>query len=507
MTVTAKTYLSKSDFLKYQCCPSYLWLWKYKKDVVPVDEEEAINQRLEQGNEVERYARKLFGEAILVETKGQLAKQQTERLVADGVKIIFQATVFTGAGLFAMADVIEFDDDSQTWTLYEVKSTNSIKKEHIYDTAFQRVAFEDAGYKIGKVGVIHLNKDYVRKGELEPSELLVRTEITDKVEKILPDIRQQISDALELLKRTDEPKGCSCRLKTKSGHCPTFHHLNPDIPEYSVFNISRIGGKNLALLIDGETYHVHEVPDDVKLSTTQRNQVQVAKNKRPIINKKAIAELCSELEYPLYFLDYETVSTALPLFDGCTPFQQIPFQYSLHVLSRPDGELEHYEYLSETGATTPVPNLLAAMSQQIGSTGSVIVWYKVFETGRNTEMAKAYPEYAEFLEGVNSRVFDLMDVFSKQHYVHHEFNGSSSIKHVLPVLVPEFSYKELDIQNGATASIRWYDAVIGNMSDEQAAHTYKSLLKYCCLDTLAMVKIYEYLMKICATREESYSHS
>jgi len=490
------SYLSKSDFLKYQTCPSYLWLWKHKKDVVPVDEEEAINRRLEQGNEVERYARKLFASAVLVETKGRQAKQETEKLAADGVKTIFQATVFTNTGLLAMADVITFDEATQTWTLYEVKSTNSIKPEHIYDTAFQRVAFEEAGYKIGNVGVIHLNKDYVRRGELEPSKLLVRTDITEKVEKILPTIRQQVNDALELIERADEPKGCSCRLKTKSGHCPTFHYLNPDIPEYSVFNISRIGGKNLALLIDGEIHNVHDVPDDIKLSIPQRNQIEVAKSQQPLVSKSDIDELLNELEYPLYFLDYETVSTALPLFDGCTPFQQIPFQYSLHVLRQPDGELEHYEYLSESGKEIPMPELLATMRQQIGDKGSVIVWYKVFETGRNSEMAKAYPEYAEFLEGVNNRVFDLMEVFSKQHYVHHKFNGSSSIKAVLPVLVPEFSYKELDIQNGAIASIRWYDAAVGNMTDEQAKNTFASLLKYCCLDTLAMVKIYEYLNRL-----------
>lgn len=471
-------------------------MWKYKKEAVPVDEEEAINRRLEQGNEVERYARKLFGEAVLVESKGQLAKQQTERLVADGVNTIFQATVFTDNGLLAMADVIEFDNSTQSWTLYEVKSTNSIKPEHICDTAFQRIAFEKAGYKIGKVSVIHLNKEYVRRGELDPEALLIRTDITEKVDRLLPTVRQQVSDALELLSKTDEPRGCSCRLKTKSGHCPTFHYLNPEIPEYSVFNISRIGSKTLALLVDGEIHHVHEVPDDIKLSMTQRNQVNAAKTKEPIIDRQAIAGLLGELEYPLYFLDYETVSTALPLFDGCTPFQQVPFQYSLHVLREPKGELEHFEYLCENCNQSPMPELLSNMSRQIGSTGSVVVWYKAFETSRNNEMARAYPEHREFLEGVNSRVFDLMDVFSKQHFVHHQFNGSSSIKAVLPVLVPEFSYKELDIQNGATASIRWYDAVSGNMSSEQANHTFRSLLKYCCLDTLAMVKIYEFLRKV-----------
>lgn len=489
-------YLAKSDFLKYQCCPSYLWLWKYKKEVVPTDEEEAITRRFEQGNEVERYARKLFSNATLIESKGQKAKQDTEKLVAEGVKTIFQATVHTDAGLFAMADVVDFDEVSQTWTLYEVKSTNSIKQEHIYDTTFQRVSFEDAGYKIGKVGVIHLNGEYVRRGEVDPKQLLTKTDISDKVEEVLPIIRQQAYEALELLKRTDEPTGCSCRLKTRSGHCPTFHYLNPDIPEYSVFNISRIGKKNLALLVDGEIHNVHDVPDDIKLSTVQRNQVTVAKSKEPIVDKASIAELFSELEFPLYFLDYETVSTALPMFNGTTPFQQIPFQYSLHVMREPNGELEHYEYLCENCDELPVSELLTNLKQQLGDTGSVLVWNQSFEAARNREMGKAFPVYAEYLEGINNRMFDLMHIFSKQHYVHHGFNGSSSIKAVLPVIVPEFSYKELDIQNGSTAQIRWYDAVTGNMTDEEAKQTYASLLKYCCLDTLAMVKIYEYLKGI-----------
>lgn len=488
--------LSKSDFLKYQVCPGYLWLWKHKKEVVPVDDEEAIERRLEQGNEVERYARELFTAGVLIESKGQTAREETERLVSSGVKTIFQATVITGKGLLAMADIIDFDEVSQSWTLYEVKSTNSIKPEHNIDITFQKVAFEDAGYKVNQTAVIHLNKEYVRKGKIEPSKLLVTSNNSEFTVRGTDAVRQQAYDALAYIQQTDEPKGCSCRLKSKGKHCPTFPHLNPDVPEYSVFNITRIGGKNLALLVDGNILNIHDVPDDIKLSVAQRNQVEVAKSEQPIINKQAIGELFSHLEYPLYFLDYETVSTALPMFDNYKPFQQIPFQYSLHVLSEPGGELQHYEFLSETGEYAPVADLLKAMKSQIGDTGSVVVWYKGFEAARNREMGEMYPEYADFLSGVNERVFDLMDIFSKQYFVHHKFNGSSSIKKVLPVLVPEFSYKELDIQNGATASIRWYDAVTGGMDDSEMANTFDALLKYCCLDTLAMVKIYEYLNRL-----------
>src|SRR5665647_1902320 len=198
--------LSKSDFLKYQICPSYLWLWKNKRDVVPVDEEEVIKRRLEQGNEVERYARQLFPDAKLVESSGITAKRDTERLVAEGETTIFQATVITDAGLLAMADVIIYDGVSKSWILLEVKSTNSVKQEHIYDVAFQKVAFEEAGYKIGQTGVIHLNKAYLRRPTIVASDLLIQTDVTARVDEVLETIREQAHDALKSITYTPEPK-------------------------------------------------------------------------------------------------------------------------------------------------------------------------------------------------------------------------------------------------------------------------------------------------------------
>ena len=242
-------YLSKTDFLKYQVCPSYLWLWKYKPDVVPADEEEYIKRRKEQGNEVEKYARQLFPDAVLVETKGSEARRDTEKLITDGTKTIFQATVFTNGGLFAMADVITHDADSSTWTLLEVKGTNSVKKEHVYDLAFQKIAFEEAGYKIGSTGVIFLNKAYIRKPSIVAKAFLTQEDTTNAVDEILPTIKDQIKDALASITDTSEPTSCSCRLRTRSNHCPTFKLLNPDIPEYSVFNITNMRDKKLATLI------------------------------------------------------------------------------------------------------------------------------------------------------------------------------------------------------------------------------------------------------------------
>ena len=488
-------YLSKSDFLKYLCCPNYLWLFKYKREVVPEDEEIAAKHRLEQGNKVEAWARKLFSDGVMVEAKFDKARQETEYLVEKGAKTIFQAAVFTKKGLLVKADVLTFDPKTKSWSLLEVKSATKIKKNrfHIEDVAFQKTAFEDAGYKIGKTYLIYLNKDYVRRGELKPNELFTQEDISDRVDKILPDIRAMAYDALESLKTTEEPKGCSCRLKSKLQRCPTFGYLNPDIPEYSVFDIARMQGKKLALLVDDEIYNVHEVPDDIKLSTIQRNQVIAAKTKQPIVDQAAIAGMLEELEFPLYFLDYEAIATALPLYGGIKPYQQVPFQYSLHVLPDPGAKLEHHQFLDQLGKDSPIEQLLKSLAAVAGDNGSVIVWHKSFEISRNTEMAKIFPAYSDLLKSLNDRVFDLKDIFAKQHYVHHGFGGSNSIKTVLPVLVPEFSYKGLDIQGGDVAAIRWYDAITGAVSAAQAEKTFSALLEYCRLDTLAMVKIYEKL--------------
>jgi CRISPR/Cas system-associated exonuclease Cas4 (RecB family) len=490
--MSRKNYLSKSDFLKYQTCPQYLWLWKNKKEVVPTDNPEDIERRIEQGNEVEGYARLLFPQGVLAEGRFKEAETNTKRLLKLNTEYIFQATVVTKSGLLAMADVLH-DNSDGTFDILEVKSTTEIKKDHLIDTTFQLAAFTEAGFKINKVYLIYLNKDYKRFGEIKPKELFVVEDVSDRLNELLPDIKIQLSDALDYIEKKDEPKTCSCRLKTKSKHCPTFKYFNPDIPDYSVYNLSRIGNKSLGELIDMEVLNIHDIPEDFKLTEKQQNQVTVAKLDQPLIYPDKIQEELSVLKYPLYFLDYETISTAIPMFDGCWPYQQVPFQYSLHVLRTPESELEHYEFLARDNKENPIPDLLKQMSSEIGPDGSVIVWYKPFETSRNKEMGKSYEEYNKFLLSVNDRVYDLMDVFSKQYHVHPKFLGKTSIKYVLPVLIPELSYKELDIQNGGVAALRWYQMATGSVEYDDQEKIYADLLKYCCLDTLAMYKIFEHL--------------
>lgn len=488
--------LSKSDFLKYRICPSYFWLWKHSPELVPDDSTvEVRDNKFEQGNQVEAIARQLFPSGILVEGYNVQAQANTEKLVTDGAEVLFQATVITDNNLLAMADVLERESDG--WVLYEVKSSGEVKKDtHIPDMAFQKIAFERAGYKINSTRVIHLNKAFVRHGDyIDPGAYFSTVDVNDPVNHILPEVKDQIELALNKINEAEEPATCACRLLSRGKHCPTFSYFNRDIPEYSVFDISRMQGKKLTDLIDNEIFKTTDVPDDFPLTPNQKIQVSVDKSGQTIILRDKILSEIEQLQYPLYFIDYESVNPAIPLFKNTRPHQQVVFQYSLHIIDSPDAEIRHTEYLCGDGTVDELKLLVQQMRQDIADTGSVIVWNKTFECSRNKEFGQLFPEYKDFFLGMNDRVYDLKDIFSKNYYVDPGFKGSNSIKDVLPVLAPHLSYKDLAIGKGDLASVRWYEIVSGEDSNGKD-QVFADLLKYCELDTFAMVEIYQKLASL-----------
>ena len=229
---------------------------------------------------------------------------------------------------------------------------------------------------------------------------------------------------------------------------------------------------------------IADIPDDFELSEYQQLQKQSVISDLPLIEDASIKQTLSELEFPLYFFDYETLPFAVPRVDGHKPHQHTPVQYSLHVLQK-NGDIEHFEYLAES---LEKPNkLIELMQEQIGPTGTLVSWYASFEKTRNKEMAEMFPEHAEFLHDINSRTFDLMDIFKKD-YVDRNFYGSQSIKKVQPVLVPELSYKALDVQSG-TMAVDVAERLYTMTDPQEITELGTAMLKYCELDTLAMVEI------------------
>lgn len=493
-------YISKSDFLLYLDCPKHFWLWKKKRNVVPNIEVSEFSQRLiEQGDEVEKWARKLFPNGVLIESQEMDAVSDTQKILQGGHKQVFQATFFAEE-LYAMVDVLEWDEENQYWIINEVKGSSSqeVKKDvHVNDATFQKVVLEKAGLIVGQVNLIELNKEFRKNGNIDPKLLLEKTDITNEIRDLQSGIEIQINDAKRYLAREEEPKVCNCIYKSRSNHCPSFSYNHPEVPDYSIHDIVRIGSskKKLEEMIDNDWLRIEDIPLDYELSPTQSNQVYTTITGETIIKDEKIKEELAKLEYPLYFLDYETYPSAIPVFDGCYPYQQVPFQYSLHILNAPGEDLVHKEFL-QTKFENPMSSLAHSLRTDIGDNGSVIVWNKKFEGKCNEDLANTVPKLSDFILGINQRFFDLMEIFSKQYYVHKDFKGSCSIKKVLPVLAHGFSYNELSIQDGGMALTSWREMIFGDKTLKEQEEIASNLLSYCELDTLAMVKILEALQEI-----------
>ena len=487
--------LTKTDFKEFLLCDKCLWLKKKRPEEYTPGEFSLFLQKLiKDGYEVEEYVQKLFPGGIFVSGNKETLLARTQELL-HGSETIFQATFETYEGLFAKIDILNFNIETHKWDIYEVKASSEIKTDlkhnHIKDVGFQTIVAEDAGVDVGDSYIIYINKEYRRAGEVDINQLFIIENVTEQIHEEKDVVRAEIVRALTMLKKDDiSLDGCDCLYKSHGQRCDCFHKFNPQVPEYSVHHI--VQGNKLRMLLDMGVLEIADIPEDFDLTDIQRDKVHLQKTGRAVIDTEAIAETLRQLTFPLYFLDYETYGTPIPLLDGYKANQQIVFQVSVHKLDA-DGTLEHFEYLADRlpGATN---GLLDVLRGCVGPVGSVIVWYESFEKSRNMELAELHPEHRDFLADINSRVFDLMKVF-KEDYQHPDFQGSASIKKVLPVLLPELSYKTLDIQNGTMAVSEWGRIIKGEASDEEIEKIKENLLKYCALDTMAMVEIFEVLRR------------
>lgn len=468
--------LTKTDFTQYLKCPKSLWLLKREPSTNPCVEISVAEQRRKrEGDEFEQqYVHKYF-----------------ESL--DGRTVEFQRGFKTANGLYARADVFETTDDGET-ILYEVKSSTSVKDNHIKDACFQKICAELSGQEVNSVCIVHINGEYVRDGEIDLAELLECVDVTEVVGAGLEETKAEISEALKLLAKPDINRdGCDCIYKSRRHHCDTFALFNPEVPEQSIYSLPRIGSSKNKLreLADNQVFGLRAIPDDYPLSARQRKVLFATKTGKPQINADKIREFLSGIDFPLYFLDYETFSSAVPSLNGIKPHQKFPVQYSLHILEA-DGQLTHRESL-ERKLCLP-ERLIERMEVDIGPEGSIVAWGAAFEKAQNCAMGELFPDKADFLSGLNSRIVDLEVVFKKGRYVDARFDGSTSIKKVLPVICPELSYENLEIQDGEAATALWHKMI--NAEESESDRIARNLLRYCKLDTLAMVKIYQFLRQL-----------
>lgn len=467
--------LTKTEFVEHQACPKAHWLRLHKPGAVERTGPNAFDQlQMRWGYDVERIV------------------QDYVRSFENADLFTFQDEFETEGGLYARADLVRDNGDGSI-NIYEVKSSTSLKEEngpdHIDDATFQTVVAERWGASVRSIFVVHLNKDYVRQGVIDPSGFIVFEEVTEKVRDQYADIASAADQALRLLNQEEiDESWCDCLHKSRGNHCEAFDYFNRNIEQPSIYLIPNL--RKAKKFAERGITSLLDVPE-VELSPKQKPVRLSAELQEPMINRDGIREFINALEWPLYFYDYETVQAPIPRADGHSPREQIPVQFSLHRLDA-DGALEHSEYLCTHDGDQEA--LVLALEEHIGPIGSLVAWSMGFERGRNKLLGKMFPEHAEFLHDMSDRTVDLMVPF-KSDYVDIAFEGSTSIKKVLPVLCPDLRYNQDAVHDGGMAVAAWVE-MVETISEHKRERLARELLEYCKLDSLAMVRIFEFLRQI-----------
>lgn len=488
--------ISKSKYLAGLQCLKYFWYRVNAPEEIP---EPGFTARFifNQGMLVGEYAKKLYPGGTDLGKIGDLKEQlvKTSELLSER-KPLFEASCSSG-GVYSRADIL-VPAETDRWDIIEVKSSTRLKEDYIHDVSFQKYCFDKAGVKIRKCYLANINNQYIRKGDINPGELFKKTDITAEVGELLVGIEDRIEEMLEAAARKSSPeifigKHCSepyiCPLKDK---CWGF------LPDNHIFNL--YGSKNKAAELYNEgVLSIKDIPDGYNLNFKQKIQLECAKTDKPKIDKGEILKFINSLEYPLYFFDFETFSTAIPLYTGVKPYQRIPFQYSIHTLDAIDGQPGHYDFLAE-GAEDPREELLLNLKKQIGETGSIIVYYESFEKGVLKELAETFPDYSQWIDSITARIVDLYKPFGNFHYHNSSQKGSASVKKVLPAITG-LSYEGMEIADGMAASAYFlyicgnYDTNESLPAKEEVEKVRDSLIKYCGLDTGGMIHILRALAK------------
>lgn len=481
-----KKILSKSSYVLGLQCLYSVWLKINYPEKIPVVDE-ATQYRFDQGHLVGHLAKTHYPDGIDIPTEDFNENISKTKEYLKLKKPLFEAGILSGR-LLSRIDILN-PVDKDKWDIIEVKSSNRVKEEHYDDVAFQKHCCEKAGLKVRHCYLMHLNKEYVRKGEIDASKLFTTEDITEEVKEASVDIGKRISAMLKAIDSPKRPSSCSSPRT-----CPFPEQCWKGLPEHNVFDLY-YGGKTSASLYEKKILAIKDIPSDFKLTSNQEIQKDAVISGKPHIGVKAIKNFLGSLEYPFWFFDFETFNTAIPIFDKVRPWQNIPFQYSLHLVEKEGLKPKHQFFLAE-GKEDPRLKLLKTLKKQLGDKGNIFVWNQSFEIRILEKLAEDFPAYRSWLNSVVKRIVDLIIPFSKFDYYHPSQHGSASLKAVLPVLTGE-DYSDMEIA-GDTTGPKFLDIYFSDnkYSKEEIEHTRKEMLRYCELDTYAEILILDKLKEM-----------
>ena len=479
--------LSKSKYCRGIQCPKMLWLDKYMPEQAGELGLEAV---LTNGINVGNLARNYFGSYSVVEydENKNLMAENTKKLIENGIENIAEAS-FVHDGLYCAVDILRKNGDG--FDIVEVKSSTSVKDIYIDDIAFQYYLLTQCKVNVKKVQLMYINKNYERHGNLELDKLFVLEDCTEVTKQRAKDAAKNIAEIRAYVESESEPQqdiGLHCHTPYD---CAYYGYCARHVPQHSIFDVVRLScEKKYEYYRQGIISFENIIKSGVKLSERQRQQVETTYYHKPAsIKPDKIKSFLETLSYPLYYLDFETFMSAVPEYDGLKPYEQVPFQYSLHIEFE-NGDIEHKEFLAKEG-TDPRRAIAERLCADIPKNVCVIAFNASFERSRIKKLANTFTDLAEHLKAINHNIHDLMIPFRERYYYNEAMQGSYSIKSVLPALFPEDSeldYNALDeIHNGGEASAAFAD--LQKHKPEEIAVIRENLLRYCGLDTLAMVKI------------------
>jgi len=499
--------ISKSRFVSGVQCSKKIFFDIYRKDLKSqLSEQQEL--LFSTGHEIGMLAQNAFpnGKNASPENYYDFSKsiQDTKDWINSDVKTIYEAA-FSTKGVLAALDILHHTDNER-WAI-EVKSSSEAKKYHLTDASLQYWVMKNSGFKPDKFFLMHINTAYIKEGEIDPNQFFTLLDITNEVIENQDWVDMKLDDLKNILLEIKEPiveigKHCSSPFE-----CEYKNHCWKHIPEQSIFELYSPKGLDWKLYEKG-IVNIIDIPNDTPLNLRQKLQVNGQKKSEKFIDKFKILEFLNSCKFPLYFFDFETIFPAIPILDGTRPFQQVPFQYSLHIIEGVDQEYFHKEFLAEpkdfnTNSIDPRKKLIDQLKIDIGKTGSIIAYNAAFEISRLKELANAFPEEKIFIEDIIGRFVDLLIPFRNSWYYDPKMGGSVSIKSVLPAITPEFSYDDLEISNGGDAS-NTFLSMIHNKFNGDEIKTRESLKKYCERDTLGMVIIWEELIKQTANNNLKY---
>ncbi len=481
--------VSKQIFLNSLVCPTWGWLLR-SEEVAKQFAEAALTPgerfRIEQGIEIGRRARELYPEGLLIDDMNIVSASKNTKSVMNNpnVSIIFEGA-FLIDGFVARADILRRKGNS--WHVIEVKSSVNDREEFIGDMAYTAMVIERCGFNVSGVSLLLVSRDF-RLG-MENDKLFVEIDHTDEVVERVEEFKpfwQQIEEITRAPVKPEPQLIFECRKCERE----LFRECVGRDIENHIFDIPRLSQSKFDELTESGIVCVEDVPDGFSLTENQARVQDCVQTKKPFVGDRLKSDLRA-ISWPAYYLDFESVMTAIPLYPDIAPYTQIPTQYSIHKCSDVCLIVEHLEYLADPGKDCR-RELAENLINDLEEDGSIII-YSNFEKAVINSLGRLYPDLLGELNSLAERMIDL-EAIIRRNYYHPDFHGSMSIKRILPVLVPGMSYENLEIADGDSAMAAFAHLALGKCKEAKEIESVRrNLLEYCKQDTLAMVKLHQKL--------------